>query len=292
MIPKFFGQFLLERGFITEEQLLDALQYQQNRIMRIGEIAVELKLMTKEQVEMVNREQRKSDLLFGELAIKMDFLTADQLERIVTIQQNNHIYLGQTIVEKGYLSQNQMQRLLDEFHEEQKRFWSLGDIVPDRLEIRNELVAILDVTIKIFRRMANMYLKLGKGYFKSQKVENLYLMTFIDFSGSLGINYFVNLPLNVAHAIAQNLYGDEKIELSDTIICDCVGELLNVICGNAYSQLLELGRNAPIHPPRHFLWHQMEAIIPKDARHVLVFPGKVPTDYLEVGIIWNKPENP
>ncbi|MCD6417756.1 response regulator [bacterium] len=291
MTPKFFGQYLLEKGYVTEEQLLNALEYQNSRIMRIGEIAINKGFMTPEEVEQVNLEQRRTDKFFGELAVNMGFLTDEQLEKVINIQKHNHIYLGEALVKLGFLSKGQLKHYLDEFHREQKPIEALKDIIPERLEIGEEVMSILDTAIKIFRRMANLYLKLGKGFFKSTQIENLHLISSVHFTGTLDFNFFLNLPPNVAYTITKNLYGNDNIEYDDEIVADCVGELANVVSGNACSQILEIGQKVYISPPESIFRRDNKLVEIENDRQVLVFPATVPIGYLEVGIMWFPPSD-
>ena len=286
MKPKFFGQFLVEKEYITQQQLFEALEFQQKRIAKIGEIAVQKGIMSSQQAEEVNMAQRKTDKFFGELAIEMGYLTREELERIITIQRHSHIFLGEVIVEKGFLTRDKLDRYLAEFHEEQKPIASLVDIIPEQLELHDEVFTLLDISIKIFRRMANLYLKVGKGFFKSTKVNNLYLITSVYFSGSADMRYFINVSKTVAETITKNLYRDNNMDCDDETICDCIGELVNVICGNAHSQILELGQRTFISPPEKMLAIDAPVIEIQGERQVLVFPATVPVGYLEIGVMW------
>ncbi len=290
MKPRFFGQYLVENGYITEDELADALEYQQKRIMRLGEIAVKQGYMTPEQVEKVNLAQRKTDKFFGELAVEMGFLTEEQLQKIITIQKNNHIYLGEALVEKGYLTREQLERYLEDFHAEQEPISTLKDIIPERLVEWEEVRVVLDVSIKIFRRMANTYLKLGKGFFKARQIENLYLISAVHFAGTVNFRYFLNVPADVASTLTRSLYGDREMVCDDLTVSDCMGELLNVICGNSSSQILELGDRVRIFPPEALLASDFPVLELGEGRQALVFPASVPVGYLEVGFIWEERE--
>jgi len=288
MKPKFFGQFLVERGYITTNQLRDSLEHQQKAIKRIGEIAVEQGFMTTEQAEKVNLEQRRTDKFLGELAVEMGFLTPEQLEVAVTIQKNNHKYLGEALVETGILTTDQVERYLDEFHEEQKPVSSLEKVIPEGLVETDEVFTFLDVSVKIFRRMVGLHLKFGKGYLENKKVENLFLTTMVAFSGTMNFRYFINVPAHVAVAITKNLYRDDNIECDDSTMGDCIGELANVICGNASSQILETGHKLSIVPPEHILKSEKPSIEVDENNPALIFPATVPlpAGYLDIGLLW------
>ena len=50
MIPRFFGQYLLEKRLVTSEQLLKAIKYQDQSRKRLGDVAIECGYMTEAQV--------------------------------------------------------------------------------------------------------------------------------------------------------------------------------------------------------------------------------------------------
>ena len=109
----YLAEFLLEKGYINQEQLFNALQYQQSEdAIKIGEVAIMLKLMTPEQVEMVHRRQRQTDEYFGRLAVSMGFITEEQLQKVINFQKNNHIFLGQALTELGYITKEQLKKYL------------------------------------------------------------------------------------------------------------------------------------------------------------------------------------
>ncbi|RKZ30410.1 hypothetical protein DRQ33_07885 [bacterium] len=286
-IPKFFGQFLLEKGCITQEQLFKALQYQQvEDATKIGEIAIQMKLMTPKQVERVHQEQRLTDKYFGELAISMGYITEQQLKTMIKIQKNNHIFLGQALVELGFLTKQQIQDYLREFHNEQRPISSLQDIIPRNFKLFDEIFSLLDVSIKIFRRMADLHLKLGKGFISQKTVNNKYLISMIRLSGSPEMNYFLNLPQKVACSITKKIYNDDELDCNDEIVKDCIGEIANIICGNAISHILEMGKEISMSPPISILSDEKDTLTPLNKQKIILFPGSVQTGKIELGVLY------
>ena len=284
MEPKFFGQFLLEKGAITTEQLKDALEYQRQLTVKIGELAVNKGLISKKEAEFINLEQRRTDKLFGELAVELGFLTPEQLEKLIIIHQNNHIYLGQVLIEKGYLDKKQLTEFLDEFHREQKPIENLENLIPPKYSHSEELTTILDITVKLFRRMPNLILKLGKGTYK-ESIDNLFIFSIVDFSNSMNFKYFMNIPQELAYEIAKRLYKDDSIDYDNELISDFIREMTNIICGNITSQLLELGEKVSIRTPKSFLKDEMEKYVPPPGYKIIDFPAKLPTNEFSIGII-------
>ena len=276
MKPKFFGQYLLEKGYITAQQLHEALEYHRQRCKRFGDIAVTEGFMIHQQVNNVIIEQRRIDKLFGELAVSMGFLTDEQLETVITIQRNNHIYLGEALVEKVAFTVDELDKYLECFHEEHKPLSNLEKMVPEEFGRREEVVALLDLSIKMFRRMANMYLKIGSGYYKENRVDNLFLMSSVQISGSFKMQYLMNIPAPLAEVITKNLYDNKDMECDKETMSDCIGELSNVICGNSLAQLLNLGHNLQILPPRPMFRSEVPTLNIEKNEELLSIPASVP----------------
>ena len=58
MSAKFFGQFLLEKGRISSQQLVDALEYQKSVTQPIAVLALESGMLTADQVYHVLKQLR------------------------------------------------------------------------------------------------------------------------------------------------------------------------------------------------------------------------------------------
>ncbi|MCD6595789.1 response regulator [bacterium] len=284
MEPKFFGQFLLENGAITTEQLKNALQYQQKLTVKIGELAVNKGILEQKDAKFINLEQRRTDKLFGELAVELGFLTQEQLNKLIIIHQNNHIFLGQILIDKGYIDSKKLSEFLDEFHRQQKPIENLKNLIPSKHKYFDELFTILDTTVKLFRRMPNLTLKLGQGTYK-ESIDNLFLFSVVDFSNSIDFKYFIVLPKELAYGIAEKLYKDDKIIYDNETVSDFVREMTNIICGNITSQLLELGYKLNIKSPNSFLKDKMEKYVPPSGYKILEFPAKIPSYEFSIGII-------
>jgi len=286
MKPRFFGQFLIDNGYITQQQLFKGLEYQQEHMSRIGEIAIQKGYMTTKEVEKIVLEQRRTDKLFGEIAILTGLLNFNQLETILTIQKFNHLYLGEALVEAGFLTKGQIDMYLSEYHKDQRPLASLAKAIPDELEIKDEVFIMLDIAVKIFRRMANLLLKIGTGNIIEDKVKNLYAITSIHFTGCSDMRFLLNLSKEVADEITKILYNNRDIVCDDFTVCDCIGEVNNIICGNSSSYILEHGKKYYISPPGSILSSKEDYFEIQDGKKMVVFPSSVPIGELEIGIEW------
>ncbi|MBN1949563.1 MAG: chemotaxis protein CheX [Bacteroidales bacterium] len=284
MIPKFFGQYLLEKGLITADQLLKAINYQRNMISKIGEIGIRINYLNENQVAHINSYQRKVDIKFGELAVAMNYLTDEQLTEILTIQKNNHIYLGEAIVILGYVSSEIMEQELKLFHQEQTELVGLENLIPNNHRARVQLLPVVDITVKMMRRIGDLLAKIGDIQ-ESSSIDNLYLTTFVEFSSIKGFKYFLNLPEKVAFTICQQLYQRLDMDITNEILKDAVGEFTNIICGNIRAELLEVGKLINITIPVTILRSEVETFKFNDGESVISFPSMTTEGNFEVGIV-------
>ena len=100
------------------------------------------------------------------------------------------------------------------------------------------IVPFIDATRSAFEIMLQMKLKQKEAYIKKN-----YVM-FGDISGSIGISgnvcgiVSVSLPADFAlHCIRTLMQEEEDVVLSDTVVHDGVGELINMIAGGAKTTL-------------------------------------------------------
>ena len=152
MAINFLGQFLLQRGAITEEQLADALEYRREHTRRTGDLALEQGALTPRQVTCVLREQEKTDQPFGEIALHRGYLSEEALDDILFSQVVCCVYLGEALLERGHLSQERFDVLLREYEQiESGRRTNVRYLYEDAPE--NKILATLVVALdKAFTR--------------------------------------------------------------------------------------------------------------------------------------------
>lgn len=116
----YLGQFLVEQGVITPEQLTDGLRFQGEHNRRIGEVAVDKGMLTPEAVRAICRAQRADAGLFGDIAVRERRLTRRALDELLFFQKVQHTYLGEALLQLGHIDQEQYRRLLE-------RYWALRE---------------------------------------------------------------------------------------------------------------------------------------------------------------------
>lgn len=118
MYTQFLGNYLLNKGYVTTEQLVDALQYQKSVHLKLGVLAIHAGYMTASQVEQIHIMQTHQDRKFGELAIEHNFLTPEQVDNLLNSQKPDYLLLSQALVDKGYMTTAEFENAMLEYQAE------------------------------------------------------------------------------------------------------------------------------------------------------------------------------
>ena len=86
MVGYILGNYLVETGRITKEQLQDVLANAGKVRVKLGLIAVAEGYMTAAEAEEVNRLQAVMDKRFGDIAVENGYLTDEQVGALLKKQ--------------------------------------------------------------------------------------------------------------------------------------------------------------------------------------------------------------
>lgn len=271
MNVKYFGQFLLEKGYITRTELLECIKFQKSINVKLGFLAIDKKYMSAEQVKKILDLQKKFNKQFGELAIESNMLSKEQLDELLAIQKADRIYLGEALVEKNYITIFQLERYLDEYNADQKKlsveiehsFEHLDKeiyfFVNDSLQIiKNMFLRLIDENVKVCGcYKTSDKLPYVSDYFVYQKIFG-------------GINSIVGLAFNlkVLKFISSKMFSMEISELNEYAE-DGVKEFINVIVGHVCTALSNRGIITETSPPL-FVRHEDFSNDLSDAKEVCI----------------------
>ncbi|MFH1069133.1 MAG: hypothetical protein V1794_05865 [Candidatus Glassbacteria bacterium] len=115
---KRFGEFLVEKGLIDEDQRDDALAIQEAVNHRLGFMATIEEVITVAQVFTILEEQKKNHRPFGELAREMKLLDREKLARLLDRQNGLRMKVGEILVGLMYLKKEEMETALEHFLKE------------------------------------------------------------------------------------------------------------------------------------------------------------------------------
>jgi hypothetical protein len=104
MYNQFFGQFLLQKGLLTAEQLCSVFEDEASVRVKLGILAIDKGWMTAAEAQEIHELQKTMDLRFGDLAVSKGYLNSYQVEELLQAQRSRHLSLSQAILDRGYLS--------------------------------------------------------------------------------------------------------------------------------------------------------------------------------------------
>ena len=112
-----FGDYLIEKGIVSKEDLDIALKFQTEKSLRLGALAVEDGLLTEQQLSVILDRQREVEAagLFGEIAINMKLLSKEQVSKLLEKQKEYDKIIGQILVLSGALSKDEKEKELKLF---------------------------------------------------------------------------------------------------------------------------------------------------------------------------------
>jgi CheY-specific phosphatase CheX len=270
MSIKFFGQFLLEENVITPAQLLKALDYQERKNLKFGQYCLSKGFLRGEAVTRLNDEQKRTDMRIGELAVQMRLLNAEQVEHILTMQKNDHVQIGQALVTTGGVTDEALPELLARFKADQAEYIPGILNVPEGVSHPELVRDIVDITIKLMRRIALMEAKADSGQVTTDEPPANYVVTDIHFSGDVTCNYILGMPEQAAKRLASGVVGEDVSKEPRANIYDGVAEFANIACGNILGRMAQKGKNVDIHPPTEVTEGQAVVKGRTSARYTLV----------------------
>ncbi len=118
MYAQFFGNYLLSKNVVTNEQLIQAMQKKSSTQIRLGTLALHAGYMTASEIDRVIILQTHYDKRFGEIAISEGYLTEAQVTELLKQQKPDFLLLGQALVEEHVLDNEQLQNLIIDYQSE------------------------------------------------------------------------------------------------------------------------------------------------------------------------------
>ncbi len=115
MFTQFLGNYLLQKGIVTQEQLFHAMSRLSQTHIKLGTIAIHESLMTANEVDECLYIQTREDKRFGEIAVERGYLTDQQVADLLSKQTPDYILLGQTLVEDNVITYEDLERIIFEY---------------------------------------------------------------------------------------------------------------------------------------------------------------------------------
>ena len=249
MAVKFFGQFLVEKNLVSREALLQAIELQDQKNLKMGEMAISMGFVTQAEIERAHNAQMSKDMKLGDLLVEMGILSLDRLNDVITRQKETHLYIGEALVLVGALSSETLQRSLADFKVDQALY------VSDRIElpegIANNLIweMTADLTYKMITRVLDLQFRPGRCRTIST-VDSSFMMAAMDLSGDIEARYILSVSQSIQKSVAKAILREESVDSEPVeVLEDTVMEFVNVVCGNVAAKASQMGKIININPP-------------------------------------------
>ena len=256
MFELFFGEYLVNKNHLTQEQLNEVIEIQKSSRVKLGLIAVAEKMLTQSQADSVNMLQATLDKRFGDIAVEKGYLTDEQVGKLLSLQGNPYMKFTQTVIEKNYLTLE----LIEKYLEEYKNDNNFSD---------NDIEAIksgdVDRIIKVFINTSSAYYDDYMGLvirnivrfvttsfsFATPKKVDTYEFKYLGSQCVKGDHNIFAAFSSQDNALVEiaNPYADENYTEVDDDTYDAVCEFINCINGLFASKLSVDGIDIDMLPP-------------------------------------------
>lgn len=256
MVEYVLGNYLVEAGRITSEQLETVVNQLDKIRVKLGLIAVAEGMMTLEQADEVNRLQTVKDKRFGDIAIEKGYLTEEQISNLLKAQGNTYMSFVQALVNEGLLKMEELDTVFDGYRE--KNSFSKRDmevlksddseliiplfLTPETLKYQD----IIGVVVRTVIRCIDRHVYVGKASLAtSYTVSNAAVQ---EVEGEKG---FVSAfqEKNGGLLKIASVFGQEDFSLINSDSLDAAGEFLNCVNGLHASALSQSGAVLELLPP-------------------------------------------
>lgn len=127
-MTKLFGEYLVEKSLITEEQLLDALIIQIEEQDSVVKIVRDLNLMNSNEILQVLKAQVLNQRSFLDSAKDLSFWNQGKVDKIFNYLSTQRTPLGEILLKKKILDISQLTSALDEYFGEKVKTTSAEDL--------------------------------------------------------------------------------------------------------------------------------------------------------------------
>jgi len=256
MVEYILGNYLVETGKISKEQLSKALTKQDSVRVKLGLIAVAEGMMTLDQTSEVNRLQALMDMRFGDIAVQKGYLTEEQVSKLLKKQGNTYLSFVQALVDSDYLDMEDVDLVVNSFRlingYNNSEMDALKSDEPERIvplfmpEDGRQFTDIISTALKTIIRLIDRHAYIGRAEMVTAFPAKDMISQSLE--GKDGIICCLSEG-NGALLKVCSIYGQEEFEQLDADSLDAAGELLNCINGLYASGLSREGKFLELTPP-------------------------------------------
>ena len=260
MLNRLFGNYLIEKKILIQDQLNDFLPVPKDLKAEIETIAVITKALTAEDAISILSQIDKSKQRFGDVAVESDYLSDDKLDYLLTYQSNDFMKFSQILFDNNIISLDQIVPLLNEFQIQSEFSDSqMNSLIHDDLEqcvsifvpLKSpQLKDLAITTVQTLRKIIDRDVYLEKAYAARSFQLDSYASQMI--VGDMRINVYFTGAGNSLLGIANHFTGDTYSEICSDAL-DNVSEFINCINGQFATNLSYENISVDMNSPEYSL---------------------------------------
>lgn len=267
MAVLFFGQYLVEKGIVSREILLEAIALQEKANLSFGDTAVELGLLTTADSNRINQAQRSEDMRIGDLAVKMGLLTDDQVMQILAEQKKRHLYIGEAVVKVGGLTETKLGEALSGFKADQALYATDSIAIPNEFPTPHLWEMMADMTYKMITRVARVTFH-SEACQANAKFPHYPVIAAMEMHGDKSLTYILGCTEGFQTKIARAILStDDVSQEPKEVLDDTIMEFVNVVCGNIVAKAAQSSVALEILPPE-----LLSEVVTHENQQSLLFP--------------------
>lgn len=244
----FFGQYLLSKGAIDREALIDAIERQRETNLSLVELAVRDGCLEPRLAQSILTRYRTTDAGLEELCIEYGQIDHEKLDQLREIQRSDWVRIGSALVAGGHLTRDQVEEHLAAFHDVQREAGQQLEADFRACRDSETVKTVVELAIFHLKRFTNGPVKLQSLSEDGGELSNDRRRYAQMLKGDRDLYVVLDLPSQVALVVAQGFIGipvEEGSEVAIDAVCECV----NIIGGHACTQLEASGFRLRPEPP-------------------------------------------
>lgn len=258
MVTYIAGNYLMDKGYLSKEQLAFVLEERKKVRVKLGLIAVAEGMMMQMEADEINQLQMVQDKRFGDIAVEQGYLTEKEVDYLLMKQGNEYLTLAQTLEDNKLMTLEELEEHMLELTTENS--WGMSGLedlksndlnrilplfIPDEAERYIDLAGI--VLRMIVRRIDSNVYPL-KAYLTNSFQANHYAMQSVEgqkvFSCAIA-----GMEDEVVILVEKFLH--ESFEKVDDDVLDAAAEIVNCMNGLYASALSQAGVVMELLPPEY-----------------------------------------
>jgi chemotaxis protein CheY-P-specific phosphatase CheC len=273
-----FGHYLLERGVIHRNDLLQAMQGQASRQPSCA-MAIRNKYFTPGQLASLDELCRSSALQCMDIVIQNNMLSDDQLSSIRAQSPEQYDCLGESLLDRRYITAAELDRLLEQYLREPGLRESdlFDDAVP--LPFDSKVARIMvDTSLNMFLHYTSQIIRLNSYKTLTPVPTEDRMLVSQEITGDLPMMFILSLPTRLVLPIASKMMGEEQLMVDD-VVKDALSEFVNIITGNSFAGLSHMGLSCSSRPPREMASAEVGKFVKGVAVRLNAYEGDLPIDW-------------